>query len=110
MAAGFPYVTPGGVSLDALARADEIQAGAGRRKSAPVRKWFVRSLDGAAPMLSVLYSGAGRGGRSGYVSIKVLLSILWKTSAPPFETVMKAPALAELLELADPNVKGARRV
>ena len=61
-------------------------------------------------MLSVLYSGSGKGGRSGYVSIKVLLSILWKTSKPPFETVMTAPALAELLDLPDPGGKGTRRV
>lgn len=104
------YFTPAGVSLASLEKADEIQNGAGRRTSAPVRKWFVRSLDGEIPMLSTLYSGAGRGGRSGFVSIKVLLSLLWKTSKPPFETIMTAPALAELLDLPDPKRKGARRV
>lgn len=108
--APFPYFTPAGVSLASLARAEEIQDGAGRRTSAPVRKWFVRSLDGQDPMLSTLYSGSGKGGRSGYVSIKVLLSLLWKTSKPPFETIMTAPALAELLDLPDPTGKGARRV
>lgn len=61
-------------------------------------------------MLSMLYSGSGGGGRSGYVSIKVLLSLIWKTSKPPFETVMTAPALAELLDLPDPTGNGARRV
>lgn len=61
-------------------------------------------------MLSVLYSGSNGGGRSGYVSIKVLLSLLWKTSKPPFETIMTAPALAELLDLPDPASNGARRV
>lgn len=104
------YFTPAGVSLAALEKADEIRNGAGRRTSAPVRKWFVRSLDGQIPMLSTLYSGAGRGGRSGFISIKVLLSLLWKTSRPPFETIMTAPALAELLDLPDPRGKGARRV
>lgn len=104
------YSVPLDVSNSALERADEIQAGSGRRETAPVRKWFVRSLDGAPPMLSVLYSGSGRGGRSGYVSIKVLLSVLWKTSSPPFETVMTAPAMAELLDLPDPAGNGARRV
>lgn len=104
------YKTLAGVSLPALEKADEIQAGAGKRTTAPVRKWFVRSLDGQVPMLSVLYSGSGKGGRSGYVSIKVLLSLIWKTSKPPFETVMTAPALAELLDLPDPEGNGARRV
>lgn len=110
MGGGILYPTPGGVSTASLDRADEIQDGAGKRISAPVRKWFVRSRDGEAPMLSVLYSGSGGGGRSGFVSIKVLLSLIWKTSKPPFETVMTAPALAELLDLPDPAVKGARRV
>lgn len=105
-----PYAIPVGVSLAALEKAEEIRSGAGKRLSAPVRKWFVRSLDGQVPMLSTLYSGPGRGGRSGLVSIKVLLSLLWKTSKPPFETIMTAPALAELLDLPDPREKGARRV
>jgi hypothetical protein len=108
--AGLLYATPSGVSVASLDRADEIQDGAGRRVSAPVRKWFVRSLDDQIPMLSMLYSGSGGGGRSGYVSIKVLLSLIWKTSKPPFETVMTAPALAELLDLPDPAGNGARRV
>lgn len=107
---GFPYFTPAGVSAASLERADEIFSGAGRRTSAPVRKWFVRSRDDKTPMLSVLYSGSGSGGRSGYVSIKVLLCLIWKTSKPPFETVMTAPALAELLDLPDPTKRGARRV
>lgn len=110
MGAEAPYATPAGVSVAALDKADEIQAGAGRRVSAPVRKWFVRSLDGQAPMLSKLYSGEGGGGRSGSVCIKVLLSLIWKTSKPPFETVMTSPALAELLDLPDPSGKGSRRV
>ncbi len=110
MGGGLLYSTPGGVSKASLDRADEIEDWAGRRVAAPVRKWFVRSLDGEVPMLSVLYSGPGGGGRSGYVSIKVLLSLLWKTSKPPFETVMTAPALAELIDLPDPRGNGARRV
>ncbi|MBD1540343.1 hypothetical protein HC749_19550 [Arthrobacter sp. S13_S34] len=110
MGGGILYATPGGVSAGSLDKADEIQDGAGKRISAPVRKWFVRSRDGQAPMLSVLYSGSNGGGRSGYVSIKVLLSLIWKTSKPPFETVMTAPALAELLDLPDAAGKGARRV
>lgn len=61
-------------------------------------------------MLAALYSGNSRGGRSGYISIKVLLTIIWKTSKPPFETVMTAPAIAELLDLPDPTGNGARRV
>lgn len=110
MGGGLPYSTPAGVSKVSLDRADEIEDWAGRRVTAPVRKWFVRSLNGEAPMLSVLYSGPGGGGRSGYVSIKVLLSLLWKTSKPPFQTVMTAPALAELIDLPDPRGNGARRV
>lgn len=110
MGTSLPYITPAGVSVGSLDKADEIHNGAGRRTSAPVRKWFVRSLDGQGPVLSNLYSGSGSGGRSGYVSIKVLLSLIWKTSKPPFETIMTAPALAELLDLPDPTKKGARRV
>lgn len=110
MGGGHLYATPAGVSKVSLDRADEIEDWAGRRVTAPVRKWFVRSLSGETPMLSVLYSGPGGGGRSGYVSIKVLLSLLWKTSKPPFETVMTAPALAELIDLPDPRGNGARRV
>lgn len=109
MGGGGAYTTPSGVSAASLDRADEVQDWAGKRISAPVRKWFVRSLDGKTPMLSVLYSGTGGGGRSGYVSIKALLSLIWKTSKPPFETVVTAPALAELLDLPDPAGKGARR-
>lgn len=109
-AGGSLYTTPGGVSLASLERADEINNGSGRRTSAPVRKWFVRSLKGKMPMLATLYSGNSRGGRSGFISIKVLLTIIWKTSKPPFETVMTAPAIAELLDLPDPTGKGARRV
>jgi hypothetical protein len=110
MGGGLLYATPGGISKASLDRADEIEDWAGRRVSAPVRKWFVRSRAGEAPKLSVLYSGPSGGGRSGYVSIKVLLSLLWKTSKPPFQTVMTAPALAELLDLPDPRGNGARRV
>ena len=103
-------MVPPGVSTASLDKAQEIRNGSGKRTSAPVRKWFVRSLDGEVPKLAQLYSGDGRGGRSGLVSIKVLLSLLWKTAKPPFETIMTAPALAELLDLPDPRQNGARRV
>lgn len=110
VAGGIPYMTPAGVSSASLDKADEINNASGRRISAPVRKWFVRSLRGELPPLAALYSGNKRGGRSGYLSVKVLLSIIWKTSKPPFQTVMTAPAIAELLDLPDPSGNGARRV
>lgn len=103
-------MAPGGVSSASLDKADEINSGSGRRTSAPIRKWFVRSFKGEQPPLAKLYSGGSRGGRSGYVSIKVLLTIIWKTSKPPFRTVMTAPAIAELLDLPEPSKNGARRV
>lgn len=106
------YATPPGVSLEALEKADEITRWSGRRSSAPVRKYFVRSFSGEQPMLSRIYSGpAGqRGGRSGAVALKVLLSLLWRTASPPFTADISARVLAVLLDLPDPDGKGSRRV
>lgn len=102
---------PSNVSSESLELAERISRESKRRDSAPVRKRFVRATDTEQPMLSTLYSGTtGRGGRSGVVAVKVLLTLLWRTSKAPYTTEMASSALATLLELPDPSGRGALRV
>ena len=92
----------------ALRAAQEIADTAGRRDHGPVRKSFVRSdtPGGRAPMAQLV----GVGGRGGEVPVKLLLALLWRCSAPPFDTDISARKWATVLALPDPNAGGARRV
>ncbi|MGX4711443.1 hypothetical protein KI427_18490 [Rhodococcus ruber] len=100
-----PAVTVSTVSLD-MARQ---LAASTRRIDTPVRKSFVRPMtEGAGPIapLAQIYSG----GRSGVVAVKLYLALLWRCSTAPFSTDKPARAWATLLDLEDPEGKGARRV
>lgn len=96
-------------SPESLAAARELGESSRRRIDTPVRKSFVRPRTTAsAPVapLAEIYSG----GRSGVVAVKLLLALLWRCSAPPFSTDKPARAWATLLDLEDPEGKGARRI
>jgi len=93
----------------ALAAAHVVKTRVGRRETAPVRALFVERRDGkpgAAPPLAQLL----RGGRGGEVRLKLELSFLWFAVSPPHDLSYPARAWATLLDLEDPEVRGARRV
>ena len=95
------------VSAESLNVAQVILDSSGRRVDTPVRKSFVRSeVPAVRPPLAQLYSG----GRGGAVPIKLYLALLWRCSAPPFTTEAPARAWAQLLDLDDPEGRGARRI
>lgn len=99
-----PVITTSAESLEA---AEIIQERSGRRiDSTPVRKIFVRSLDGAKPPMATLYAG----GRSGVVPIKLYLALLWRSSSPPYTTDKSSRGWATLLDLEDPDDKGSKRI
>lgn len=91
-----------------LSLAQEIADTAGRREHGPVRKAFVRSNgDGNRAPLAQL---VGVGGRGGEVPVKLMLALLWRCSADPFDTDISARKWAAVLALPAPNAGGARRV
>lgn len=103
---GFQVAPPVGSDLSRRAAA-EIDDTSGRRDAAPVRKSFVRAEDAEqVPPALQLY----RGGRSGIVPIKLYLALLWRCAAPPYSTSKPARAWATLLDLEDPEGRGARRI
>ncbi|MFC8314182.1 hypothetical protein ACFUEJ_11230 [Gordonia sp. NPDC057258] len=73
-----------------------------------MRKVFVRRSDAGDPEapMAALY----RSGRNGAVAVKLYLALLWRCSAPPFDTDKPARAWATLLDLDDPENAGARRI
>jgi hypothetical protein len=94
-------------SQESLAAAAFIQRTSRRRTtSTPVRKWFVRSLDGDKPPLARIYSG----GKSGTVAVKLYLALLWRSSSPPYTTDRAARGWATLLDLENPDDLGSRRI
>ena len=100
--------THGGVSTASLNYAAELAAYSGRRRQVPVRNSFVRNDDpDELPPLARLLR---RGGRGGAVPIKLYISLIWRCSAPPFDTEISARKWAVLLDLPDPNSLGARRI
>lgn len=105
----FPQSQRPTASRDSRSAARELWDSSGRRQDTPVRKSFVRPMttasDPVAP-LSRIYAG----GRSGVVAVKLYLALLWRCSAPPFSTEKPARAWATLLDLEDPETRGARRV
>lgn len=82
-----------------------------KRSSIPVRTAFVRSgllldaMQGDPPMATLL-----RGGRGGFVRIATMLALIWRCSAEPYNTDIKASAIARLWNLPSPDTNGARRV
>ncbi|MGW5703884.1 hypothetical protein [Amycolatopsis japonica] len=100
-------LTTTSTSLDSLEAAKEQSEAVGRRRDIPVRKSFVRSMDGATPApLAQIYAG----GRGGLVAVKLYLALIWRCAAAEYETDKPARAWATLLDLEDPRGKGARRV
>lgn len=76
------------------------------RKAAPVRRDFLRSADATPPPLVRLL----RGGRGGGVRLKLYLTMLWIAAKEPYDTRFAARGWAELLDLAEPDTNGLRRV
>ncbi|MGW4394921.1 hypothetical protein ACWEHA_06475 [Amycolatopsis nivea] len=107
-AAIFAFIAGNPTSLDSLDAAQEQADAVGRRRvDIPVRKSFVRSWDEESPApLAEIYVG----GQSGLVAVKLYLALLWRCAKTPYETDKPARAWATLLDLPDPNTKGARRV
>lgn len=94
-------------SPEALAAAAQLAKRA-RSRTAQVRRSFVEASDtkeGDPPLARLL-----RGGRGGAVRLKTYLSMLWLAASPPHDVSYPARAWATLLDLPDPDVKGARRV
>lgn len=90
-----------------LKAAVELMSSSGRRIDTPVRKAFVRNrIEGGRPPMATLYSG----GQGGMVALKLYLALIWRCSASPYQTDKPARAWATLLNLDDPEGKGARRV
>ncbi|MFI6573983.1 hypothetical protein [Nocardia fluminea] len=92
----------------ALDLATNIAGSSARRVDPPVRVSFVRDSEGKgdAPLARLVATG----GRGGGVAIKLYLALLWRCSAPPYDTAVAARLWAALLGLPDPNHRGARRV
>lgn len=81
-----------------------------RQRNARIRRSFVRrQVESEAPPPLARFI---RGGRGGQVRLKLYLSVLWIAvgEGASANVVFPARAWAELLDLPDPEVKGARRV
>lgn len=92
-------------SPDALLAAASVAERVSGR-SAQIRRAFVVGSEGAPPPMAVLL----RGGRGGSVRLKLYLSLLWFAANPPYDVTYPARAWAQLLDLPDPELGGARRV
>lgn len=91
-------------------RAVEALAGrvSRRTKGALVRNSFVRAKDPQHPApLAALAATKGRGAG---VPLKFYLALLWLSAKPPYDTQLAASAWARVLDLPDPDNKGARRI
>lgn len=88
--------------------AKDIFSASARRKQIPIRHLFVRDPDrrGETP-LTRLVNVRGRGNA---VALRLYIALIWKCSAPPFDTEVSARKWAELLALEDPGRRGARRI
>lgn len=89
----------------ALLAADSV-AGRVSGRAAQVRRAFVVGSEGEPPPVARML----RGGRGGSVRLKLYLSLLWFAANPPYDVTYPARAWAQLLDLPDPDVSGARRV
>lgn len=97
-----------GVTPASLALAKDIADSSKRRLHPPVRKSFAAARDGSGP--TPLAQLVGSGGRGGAVPIKLYLALLWRCSGGVHDTEVSARKWATLLDLPDPNERGARRV
>lgn len=88
--------------------AARLTAGRFARTSAPVRRRFIErsAADAPPPPLARML----RGGRGGMVRLKLELSMLWLAARAPHELIYPARAWAVLLDLPDPEGRGARRI
>lgn len=77
------------------------------RKRVQVRSAFVEAQSPATPPPLTLLL---RGGRGGEVKVKLLLSMLFAATAPPYNVNFPARSWAGLLGLPDPESKGAARI
>lgn len=91
------------------ATADVVDRSLGARKAVPIRNSFVRNDNPAEdpPMKKLVSIGGGRGGA---VPVLLYVALIWKCAKKPFDVKLPARKWAELLGLADPTGKGARRV
>jgi hypothetical protein len=79
-----------------------------RSKGALVRNSFVRrSGENAPPPLTTMSQTKGRGAG---VPIKLYLGLLWLSAKNPFDSDLEAKRWAQVLDLPEPEGKGARRV
>jgi hypothetical protein len=93
-------------SPQALAAAAALSRRA-RDRSAQLRRIFAEREDVTTP---TPLARMIRGGRGGEVRLKTYLSMLFIAGAPPYDVSYPARAWATLLDLPDPDTKGARRV
>lgn len=95
-------------SAQSLEHAKDMLGRSDRRVDIPVRKSFVRNDDPEiTPPLAEL---VGRGGRGGAVPVKLLLALIWRSSAAPYTTTISAQHWATLLDLDGPLSNRARRI
>lgn len=82
------------------------------RAGAPIRRSFVlKTKEGPSPLVRLLNQRDGKsGGPGGRLRIQIYLSLLWVCASKPYETSRPARVWAELLNLADPETNGTRRV
>lgn len=101
-------VVPPTASTQSLERARDMLGRSERRIDIPVRKAFVRNDDPeVTPPLAQL---VGRGGRGGAVPVKLLIALIWRSSAAPYTTTISAQQWATLLDLEGPWPNRARRI
>lgn len=91
------------------ATAKVVDRSLGARKAVPIRNSFVRNDNPAVdpPLKKLVSIGGGRGGA---VPVLLYVALIWKCAKKPFDVKLPARKWAELLGLADPTGKGARRI
>lgn len=105
-----PDPTDAEILAKAKERALEMQEGS-RRVAIPVRARFIRDITTKSgetadtPMKRLVRYGDRDG-----ITIRLYLALLWRCSAPPFNTEISAVQWAELLGLAPPIGTYSRRV
>lgn len=101
-------VVPPTASARSREQARDMLGRSERRVDIPVRKAFVRNDDPEiTPPLAQL---VGRGGRGGAVPVKLLIALIWRSSAAPYTTTISAQQWATLLDLEGPLPNRARRI
>ena len=102
-------VTPQSLET-ARQRAAAMQKGS-RRTDIPLRTRFIRDLDASSgetadtPLKRLVRAGDSDG-----LTLRLYLALLWRCSAPPYETEIPARMWAELLALPEPMQPQQRRI